>query len=1103
MPQPSCFIPLPHVYERLLGVSSSLGRQYAKIASDLQTRLTADEWPIWADYCDQLAQSGWRAWESAEAFCRVTPFLLRHMDATALWFWADQGKIFARHSADVATAFFRSARRVAPHRSHEEARLWAANGYWFLQTHPAQPSLAVSYFQLSPHLYERYPLSTVDLWLQLGQQFAQAGVQTARTFFDLSRTLMSQEPLTDLTAPWTWTHDIVSASPDLALQALERYPALLYRLGADLTARVHEILLGMLAADVTQASIFLRVVGGTLGLLAAAERRQTLVWCQHIAAVHPEAALEFLQHVPDLSRRLPGERLQGWITTGLEVASQNDQAGMAYFSLESVTAHHHLHRLQGQVSFAEAQRVLQLYTEGFSGRKMELRTIEALPTSVEQGEPALPTSDGRVLFVPAQVETFPEARDNFAVYKVAILHQLGFYEYETFSFRIDECQRRLRQTLPAFSLHAAAAAVVDGTYEPEFARFFAAFEQPQLARQLFSILEDARIDAALARRYKGLRQDLTRLMQHSLEQRPLVWELPLRQALVEGLLQFTLGASLSPLLARGLHVLLQRLMQQAEGVLAETATVYDTAAAVIACYHLITQIPEHALVDLSPDMAAQLEALADELPDDADMIALADLFKQAGEGADEMPAMPDSSEPAEGLEPVPYRGEMKPELVQKKMKLDELAEELDQLQDALSPLTAEQLKELLESGDIEIKSLQEGDLSATSGLFLSDLEGREAQALKDALARLESLQEEVATLDAELEDAWGDLTTPQDQAVFYDEWDHLIQDYRHEWCRLTETVLDEDDTEFVRQTRQKYADMIARVRRQFQLLKPEMFRKIKRLIDGEEIDLDSVIEAIVDRRAGNPMSDKVYMRRDKRDREVAAVFLLDMSASTDDEVPETPPTGESEAQPVPERRQYDFSGFVMEDYYSPRPSKTRQESTRRRIIDVEKEALVMMAEALETLGDAYAVYGFSGYGRDQVDFFIAKEFSDVYDARTQARIAAIKPHRSTRMGPAIRHAVSKLERQDARIKTLLMLSDGYPQDFDYGKDRKSKDYGIQDTMMALREAQLKGIQTFCITVDPSGHDYLREMCPDQQYLVIDDIRALPDELPKVYRGLTT
>ena len=162
-----------------------------------------------------------------------------------------------------------------------------------------------------------------------------------------------------------------------------------------------------------------------------------------------------------------------------------------------------------------------------------------------------------------------------------------------------------------------------------------------------------------------------------------------------------------------------------------------------------------------------------------------------------------------------------------------------------------------------------------------------------------------------------------------------------------------------------------------------------------------------------------------------------------------------------------------------------------------------MAEALQTLGDAYAVYGFSGYGRDQVDFYIVKEFNDAYDRRTQGRISAIKPYRSTRMGPAIRHAIYKLSQQDARIKTLLLLSDGYPQDYDYGKDRKSKDYGIQDTMMALNEAHLKGIQTFCITVDPAGHDYLREMCPDQNYLVIDDIEALPNELPKIYRGLTT
>jgi nitric oxide reductase activation protein len=235
---------------------------------------------------------------------------------------------------------------------------------------------------------------------------------------------------------------------------------------------------------------------------------------------------------------------------------------------------------------------------------------------------------------------------------------------------------------------------------------------------------------------------------------------------------------------------------------------------------------------------------------------------------------------------------------------------------------------------------------------------------------------------------------------------------------------------------------------------------------------------------------------------VAALFLLDMSASTDDEVKtaDHPVVPDTPAQPPP--RLYDFSGFIRDDYYAP-PPPPPAEKPRRRIIDVEKEALVLMAEALDALGDDYAIYGFSGYGRDQVDFFVVKEFTERYDERVQGRIAAIKPHRSTRMGPAIRHAIRKLERQEARMKTLLLLSDGYPQDYDYGKDRQSKEYGIQDTMMALHEARLKGIQTFCITVDPAGHDYLRAMCPDHKYLVIEDITALPKELPKIYRGLTT
>ncbi len=1091
-------MPLQQFAERLETVSSSFTRRYMEMAPALAELLSENDLPTWVEYCEYIARSGWRTWESAEAFCRCSLVVLQRQGSQALWEWAEAGKTLARQSADVAAAFFRAARPWLQQLGREPFAVWVAGGQWYLDHCATAPSLAVEYFRLSPQLAARYPQAVYATWRDVGQDLAKAGVQHGRAFFDATRTSLEQMDEDTQDAPWDLVQRFAAVSPDLALQVLARYPDLVHRLGTTLVTSVADVTLMIHDHDEACAGTFLRVVGGTCGLLPASEHQRVLTWCEQIAAVTPVGVLDFLQQLPDLRRRLQGGRLAMWIDTGLEVAERNATAGQAYFALESAAAHERMQALQSQVTFADDQRVLQLYTEGLAGRKMELRTTEDLPSGLQMVGRELPTSDGTAIFVPSQVDEFAAARENFAAYKVAILHQLGFYECETFRFSFAES---LRQVPLLYRVLDHIPETNGGATRTAFAQWFGAFAQPDLARQLFTILEDARIDAHVARRYKGMQAPLALLMRHSLQQRPALMELTLRQALLEGLLQFTLGGALDLALPPSLRLLVQRLTRRARAALEPEATVYTTVAAVTECYLLITQIPSEALLTLSADTLEHLEALAADLSDDADMMDLAELFQQAGEGADTMPMLPESQEPADGLDPVPYRGDMKPELIEKKLRLQELTEALEGLRDELSPIPPEILKEILERGDIDIKSLQGGDLDATSGLFVADLEGREGM-LTDAATRQDALEREIETLDAELQEAFGELKT-QDRAFLYDEWDYQIHDYRRRWCSLTETILDEDETDFIQETRQKYAELLTLIRRQFQLLKPEMFKKIKRLMDGEEVDLDSAVEAFVDRRAGNSMSEKVYMRRNKRDRDVAAVFLLDMSASTDDEVPETSDVAPApQAQDAPEPRRFDFSGFIQEDYFA-MPLKAKPKATKRRVIDVEKEALVLMAEALETLGDAYAIYGFSGYGRDQVDFFVAKEFTETYDARVQGRIAAMKPHRSTRMGPAIRHAIRKLERQDARIKTLLMLSDGYPQDFDYGKDRKSKDYGIQDTMMALREAQLQGIQTFCITVDPAGHDYLREMCPDQQYLIIDDISALPNELPKVYRGLTT
>src|SRR3989449_7334846 len=144
----------------------------------------------------------------------------------------------------------------------------------------------------------------------------------------------------------------------------------------------------------------------------------------------------------------------------------------------------------------------------------------------------------------------------------------------------------------------------------------------------------------------------------------------------------------------------------------------------------------------------------------------------------------------------------------------------------------------------------------------------------------------------------------------------------------------------------------------------------------------------------------------------------------------------------------------------------------RRIIDSLKEALVVMTEALDELGDAYAIHGFSGQGRANVEFYLVKGFGERLGPAVKARIGGIAPKRSTPLGAAPRHATRKLTAVGARARHLMPLSDGFPQDDDYGEERRGHVYGIRDTAAALREARAAGIKPLSVTRQPPGADHL-------------------------------
>lgn len=392
-------------------------------------------------------------------------------------------------------------------------------------------------------------------------------------------------------------------------------------------------------------------------------------------------------------------------------------------------------------------------------------------------------------------------------------------------------------------------------------------------------------------------------------------------------------------------------------------------------------------------------------------------------------------------------------------------------------LSAEELKKLIEAGvDLQIRQGKPEKFNP-QGLYISDLAGK----LPNSGER-ESVEPEDGRVVLS-----GQRRRERDEALtfFYDEWDYQIDDYRSRWCRLREIMLTGDAGEYFSKTLGEYAALTSAVKHEFQRIRPEQYRVVRGLEDGEEFDLNAVVTAATDIRARISPSQKLYTTKRQTERDVAALFLLDMSASTDEPII-------SIARQYNDEDQDDWTVMWKKRPATPQPPP-------RRIIDVTKEALVLMAESLEEIGDAYAIYGFSGQGRENVEFYHVKSFSEVLSPTVKGRIGAIAPKRSTRMGAALRHALGKLKDVACRVKLLVLLSDGFPQDMDYGSDRRSITYGIRDTMMALREADRAGILTFCLTVDKAGHDYLREMCEPSRYLVLEDVASLPLELPKVYQ----
>jgi hypothetical protein len=593
-----------------------------------------------------------------------------------------------------------------------------------------------------------------------------------------------------------------------------------------------------------------------------------------------------------------------------------------------------------------------------------------------------------------------------------------------------------------------------------------------LGLDIFSILESSRVEARVMHDYRGIAKAYAEMRRDNLKLRPEMTLLPAREALLEYLVRLGLGQTHGMKVPLRYKTIAQEMGAMLRLILEPGATVEDAAEATLRIYTRLARINNDYL---------EKTEFGDF--DDSSNLSSRSLGRKRsiGSGRSNLWAAQDSerSLPAlpsligrerEYLSPqgVDYRGDFRPELAQLLSRPEANSRE------QRKSLTAEELADLLR-GQRTPKRRDSDEEGEEQDPQTSQMVQNLLRELNQRDPRMQSMAQRPSAHD---DDDTGPLTATQPNTFIYDEWDAFKSRFRRRWCRVYEKTMPPGDVDFYRQTLLNRRGLLKQIRGEFERVMPELYRKEKRLPDGVEHDLDAAIEALTDFRVGITPSEKVFWRHHKIERDVRVAFLLDMSGST----------GEAIGRPA------DAAGSSGGGPLFERP--------QRRIIDVEKEAIVLMSDALETIGDRYGVYGFSGHGRDNVEFYVVKDIAEEFNLEIAKRFGRIGPLHATRMGPAIRHATAKLRHEQTRAKYLFLISDGRPQDRGYSQESSDKGYAVQDTRMALIEARREGIHPFCLTVDKEGNDYLRTMMDDISYEVLADVSLLPRRLPQLYRKLT-
>ncbi len=687
----------------------------------------------------------------------------------------------------------------------------------------------------------------------------------------------------------------------------------------------------------------------------------------------------------------------------VDAALKGDDQGerrRRFLGLEAISGRELYRQLQTMVPLSAQITALQRYLQARGGRALAVRPLREIPRSSMVCEAACCT-DGKKIFLPAEMELGDDVAGNKNFYRLLAGLELAFIEAQSFEFDFvgwHRQQSEITGLLPGFGGEPPAEFAFSDYYA-----FFALFPSPQLAEKLFNLGEFVRVRFFLERFYPGFAN---------------------RAELVTGRLpEAAPPATVGERLARYLYIAMvlgkpdqenhlgvePGLLTLVDDLVAEAGALKSKAASVAAVADWVVKVYDRVagVVAADDNFIAFRFPCGRRLRFDLLYLAHQESEKKAHCWRDKL------AEKGVFVD----KGDLK-----------------ELLRDDNLKLTPEILRQLLErSGKLRDRS-GKNISKLPSGLDLKELfpEGAAAAAVFDE-------DEQVPTF-------------------WYDEWDYRLNDYLRNHVKLLEHRRVGGDAAFYQDAIADHRGLIRRIRRNFELIRPEAIQILRRWPEGDAFDYDALLEYAIDRKMRITPNDRLYRKRLKIDRDVAVFVLVDLSSST---------------------------------------RKMVSDGGGKSILAVEKEALVLFCEALERVGDDYAMAGFSGSGRMAAEFFYLKGFSEPLNDAVKGRIGGVRPEKNTRMGPAIRHAAHELKNYPARVKLMIILSDGLPNDQDY-----SNEYAIADSRSAIRESRSAFIHVHAITVNAVNSPHLDNLYGDVHHTVIADVKQLPDKLPRLYRALT-